>query len=1000
MFIISRGSVFCWIIGWADHKKFRFNVTINNPATAILNKLLANDKNCSKYHLVIPADQSNLLLWETIYVTFLQGLDLIFAKKFHSTIFILICLCTCLFTAGFSVAGALPFSIAFYYADNHPIDELKAFDIAVVDPDSGLPRSSYVSSKSELFAYVSLGEADPARSYSGQMDAAWFIGTNKSWNTRVIDTSNPEWRQFFIEKVIAPLWEAGYRGFFVDTIDSYRLAAGQQDFPRMENGIVATIKELRKRFPGVRLILNRGFEVVGRLKGDVYAVAAESLFQGYDRAKKSYAEVPGEDREWLLARLKEVQATGVPVIAIDYVSPEKRELARQTADKIKGLGIIPWVSDPDLSGLGVGSIEVMPRKILGFYDGGEGGGDPFFGDLQRYAVMPLNHLGYTVELRDLREPLPEGVLSGRYAGVLVWPYSDRSGEASGLKDWTLRRIKEGLPVVFLDRFGFGMDGVTQRALGLELDEARRARAPVKIVQKDSRIGFEQQPLPQADSFLPLTLKEGTSLLRLNDARGMASDAAAITPWGGYVLSPYVVTRLFGDQTAWVVDPFRFFKDALRLPDMPVPDTTTENGVRLLLSHVDGDGFESLSEWPGGGLAADELRLKILEKYRLPVTVSVITGTLAPNGLYPARSARLVQAARTVFSLPFVEAASHSFSHPFRWKPEQEASSTELPIWHNLTIPNYSFDLAEEIGGSLRYINQNLLPKGKQARLFLWTGNCVPGEEALKLTYQAGAYNINGGDTLMTESYLTLTAVAPLGISRNGWFQVFAPNQNENVYTGLWTENFYGYRRVLETFRLTDFPRRLKPVNIYYHFYSATKEASLNALDQVYGWAVAQKLFAVFTTEYIAKVLDFNRSVVARDGSGWLIRTAGDLRQFRIPRSAGFPDLAGSINVSGFSDHGDNRYIHLLPGNEARITLSAAMPAIPFLAQAGGRLDSMERSGQGLKLGFSSYTPFEVRIANLAGCRVRDQKGTTYPTEAGFGIVGLPEGKHALDVDCP
>lgn len=917
-------------------------------------------------------------------------------KTLLHIVFISCALITSFGTAASAAAAVLPFSLALYYASNHPLDELKAFDVAVVDPNSGISPSSYGAGKSELFAYVSLGEADPNRSYTKQMDPAWFIGTNKTWKTKVINTASPEWRKYFIEHVVTPLWAAGYRGFFVDTLDSYQLAVSREDSARMEEGIVATLREVRSRFPGVQLILNRGFEVFERLKGDVFAVAAESLFQRYDPVEKLYVEVPEKDREWLLAKLRAVRDAGVPVIAIDYVPPEKRSLARQTAERIKDLGIIPWVADKDLAILGVGAVEVMPRKILGLYDGGEAS-DTYSTMLNRLAAMPLNYLGYQLELRDLRQPLPEGIMAGRYAGVLVWP--DRSGERPALKEWTLRRIREGMPIVFMDRFGFGAEDGYFRQLGLELDSSVRVTPPVRILSKNSLIGFEQQPLPKTDDFIPMKLKEGTSLLRLTSANGVISDAAAITPWGGYVLYPFCVTRLFNEQNVWVVDPFRFFKEALRLPDMPVPDTTTENGVRLLLSHVDGDGFESMAEWPGGGLAADELRLKVLEKYRMPVTMSVITGVIAPNGLYPGASPRLEQAARAIFALPWVEAASHSFSHPFRWKPDQVDNGMVAEAWHTMNIPGYTFNLETEISGSLKYINERLLPPGKKAKLFQWTGNCLPGEEAIRLTYQAGLLNINGGDTMITDSNRSLTRVAPLGIDRNGWFQVFAPNQNENVYTNLWSDIFYGYQRVLETFRLTDSPRRLKPVNIYYHIYSASKTASLKSLLKVHDWALEQRLNAIHASEYVEKVLDFNRTVVARDGSGWLVRNSGKLKQFRIPRTAGFPDLAADGRVAGFSDHGDSHYIHLMPGGEARIQFGSTVPTLPYLAQAGGQLESLERSERGMKLRLRGYTPFSVVIANAERCGIMDENRGTALSGSAMSVLELPEGTHALDVVC-
>jgi hypothetical protein len=57
--------------------------------------------------------------------------------------------------------------------------------------------------------------------------------------------------------------------------------------------------------------------------------------------------------------------------------------------------------------------------------------------------------------------------------------------------------------------------------------------------------------------------------------------------------------------------------------IPAPDITTENGRRLFFSHIDGDGFPSLAEFPGSPPAAEVLLKEILEKYRVPTTVSVI-----------------------------------------------------------------------------------------------------------------------------------------------------------------------------------------------------------------------------------------------------------------------------------------------------------------------------------------------------------------------------------------
>jgi len=156
--------------------------------------------------------------------------------------------------------------------------------------------------------------------------------------------------------------------------------------------------------------------------------------------------------------------------------------------------------------------------------------------------------------------------------------------------------------------------------------------------------------------------------------------------------------------------------------------------------------------------------------------------------------------------------------------------------------------------------------------------------------RAGLLNMNGGDTVITRSRNSWTQIAGPGMPRpGGLYQVFAPNQNENVYTNLWTGPFYGFRRVIETFELTGTPYRFKPVNIYYHTYAATKTASLQALHEVYRWALAQPLHPVHASEYIRKVLDFNDFVVARGENGYRLTGNGDLRTVRLPADAPITD---------------------------------------------------------------------------------------------------------------
>lgn len=249
-----------------------------------------------------------------------------------------------------------PPHIAWHYGATPPLDALDRLDILVVEPDHGIVPEEFGTGYGELFAYVAVGEMHPGRSYAGIMDDAWFIGHNAAWGSRIVDQAQPGWGGFLVERIVAPLWDKGYRGFFLDALDSYRLAVDNDGALRLQqDGVAANIAAIKARYPQARLILNRGFELLPQVHQHVTAIAAESLFAGYDAARGRYFEVPAGDREWLLRNLLAAKNKYLlPVYAIDYVPPDDGRRAHAIALEIAACGITPYVTDADLLTLGVG----------------------------------------------------------------------------------------------------------------------------------------------------------------------------------------------------------------------------------------------------------------------------------------------------------------------------------------------------------------------------------------------------------------------------------------------------------------------------------------------------------------------------------------------------------------------------------------------------------------------------------------------------------------------
>jgi polysaccharide biosynthesis protein PelA len=352
-----------------------------------------------------------------------------------------------------SDVGATP-TAAFYYGKPVPVDLLAHFNQVVLEPDNAGNINQLITRGIDVFAYLSVGEINPSRTWYPDIPKHWLISENAAWGSHIVDLSQNAWHEFLINKVMLPLWERGYRGFFLDTLDSYQLVSKDpKHIYAQQQALIKLIRAMRNRFPDAKLMLNRGFELLPDISDDVAAVAAESLFQGWNAASNSYGEVTEQDRSWLLNKLNQVHKQyGLPIIVIDYVPPKQRDLARETADKITALGFTPWVSNPALDMMGIGGLEVFPKRILALYDSQDKSGG--FQDSKIYKLLTklLGYVGYTFDYLDARTSLPGYCLVGRYTGIVTHFNSEEVLQSETFKSWLIRQKDDGMKVVALGEY--------------------------------------------------------------------------------------------------------------------------------------------------------------------------------------------------------------------------------------------------------------------------------------------------------------------------------------------------------------------------------------------------------------------------------------------------------------------------------------------------------------------------------------------------------------------
>lgn len=251
-------------------------------------------------------------------------------------------------------------STAFFYGHPIPLELFQEYERVVVEADNLELDQIPDTSKAQVFAYVSVGEAERWRAGHAELPRQWFPGVNPNWNSDIADLTAPGWRNYILTQRVASLWDQGYRGFFLDTLNSYQIA-----YPDLaaqvaqKQALVNLIREIHQRFPGIQLLFNRGFELLPEVGDLAEGIVAESLYYTWDPASQRYEEVDEKDRAWLLERLREANRRyNLPVTVIDYLPPDQRELAREDAERIVAMGFTPWVANPALDVVGVGRADL------------------------------------------------------------------------------------------------------------------------------------------------------------------------------------------------------------------------------------------------------------------------------------------------------------------------------------------------------------------------------------------------------------------------------------------------------------------------------------------------------------------------------------------------------------------------------------------------------------------------------------------------------------------
>lgn len=600
----------------------------------------------------------------------------------------------------------------------------------------------------------------------------------------------------------------------------------------------------------------------------------------------------------------------------------------------------------------------------------------------------FNHMGYKVRYLDFKKGVPKLLNSNAYlqqfAAIVTWFRDDESVPLKAYRHLLDKILHTPTKLIILGYIGVpNQDKKLNQLLkrfGVRFkDQFEDNPLLFEITYLDPlMLEFERTLFGEIPWFAGLASinKKNTVHLKIRNKAypNIISHPVITTPKGGIILAPFdIFIHPKTGVSQWYVNPFAFIKKALGDTDLPIPDVSTLNNNRVFYSHIDGDGFSSIADVDRKSFNAQIWYDAIAQKYRLPTSVSIIEAEINPK--YKGK-ASFVQLAQRIFKLPNVEVASHTFTHPLVWRHDGSLSE-RLAYGKDVKgalsafkIKGYKIDYQRETMGSIDYINKHLAPAQKKVKILFWSGNCTPPEEAIQILNKNNILNINGGDTRFDHRFDSYSHVAPLSRPVGDSRQIYTSNANENLYTNLWHGPFSGFIDVIESFERTEKPFRMRPINLYYHFYQVEKISSLRVLHEVYKYIVKQPITPIYASRYVQMVNGYMQAQLYSSTKSqnrlmrYKITHHQPLRTFRFDNNRFYPDLLSSENVIGYSHFQGNLYIYAGNAPQTVITLAPTPPTIPYLSGANAWIDQLSADIEGIRVKGENLTPATIAIANL------------------------------------
>lgn len=241
-----------------------------------------------------------------------------------------------------------------YYAEKADFNILNKYDLLVFDSDKHPALRPLQDRGKVLLGYISLGEVEQHRRHYQEVKGQGILGQeNKFWKgSYFVDQRDNRWAKRVLEDLIPRILQKGFNGIFLDTLDNpgHMERTDPVKNKGMTQAAVHLVKAIRHHFPKIKIMMNRGYELLPDVADIIDFEMAESLYSDYNFDTKIYQKTSKEDYDYQIQLLREIKKKHpkLQIVSLDYWNPDDIQGILNIYEVERENGFIPSVATVEL----------------------------------------------------------------------------------------------------------------------------------------------------------------------------------------------------------------------------------------------------------------------------------------------------------------------------------------------------------------------------------------------------------------------------------------------------------------------------------------------------------------------------------------------------------------------------------------------------------------------------------------------------------------------------